>query len=155
MSNAHLRTSVRRRRAAIALATLVGGACNEGGAFGLLPDDRVYVMATSTPVLLSTWNEGKYYAERVLTADTLILRADGTGEGRAHAEERREVGTTQSVSRQIFTYTRGTDRITLKFPWQCSNVCTLIGRGAENLSLIDGVLHRDYGVALVPYRRID
>lgn len=155
MSNAHLRTSVRRRLATLALATLVAGACDEGGAFGPLPDDRVYVMASSTPVLLSSWNDGKYYSERVLTADTVILRADGTGEGRAHAEERRGVGTTRSVSRQIFTYTRGKDRITLKFPWQCSNVCTLIGRGAENLLLIDGVLHRDYGVALVPYRRID
>ncbi len=155
MSNAHLRTSVRRRLATLALASLVASACAEGGAFGPLPDDRVYVMAASTPVVLSSWNDGKYYGERVLTADTLILRADGTGEGRAYAEQRREVGTTQSVSRRIFTYTRGTDRITLKFPWQCSDVCTLIGRGTENLSLIDGVLHRDYGVALVPYRRID
>lgn len=157
MSDAPLRTSVRSRLATLTLTSLVAGACAEGSAFGPLPDDRVYAMAASTPVVMSSWNDGKYYGEHLLIADTLILRTDGTGELRTYVARRRVADTTQWNSTVTFSYSRSSNRITLRIPWQCSGMCPAIdfGPSTSQLDFIDGVLHRDAGAGLMPYRRIE
>lgn len=152
------RTALRLRRlsAAIGLAVLAPG-CSDGNGlpFSPITDDRVYSLGEGIEVF--DWASGGPM-ERIETwvvADTLFIRADGTGEARTY-RERRLNGVVESYHFvNSFRHRPIENGLRVDFIVSCAGFCLSIGPWIERFDLRDGRLYRPLGRGIYPYDRID
>ena len=144
-----------RRLALLAAAVLFVGACAEGGAFGVRRVDGTFVLSTSSPVLLRVWSQGAINVEQSVTSDTIVFLSESTGEVRTRYVTRRNADSTVHIDVRSFTYARRGNTIEARFAWQCSRACTPVGPAPAFFYVLDGVLHRQLGERIAPYRQIE
>lgn len=147
-------TSRLRRFVAALGLTAVAVSCDGGGLpFSPISEDRHYALELGLEVFGGAFGSDTLRTEAWTVADTVFVRADGTGETRTYYEHRRN-GTVFAFSTvSQFRYRPVARGLQADFVNRCVH-CAMATQ-SQFLELRDGRLFRPLGRGIYPYDRVD